>query len=86
MLEARGGCGGKIRACHVDYAGGKGMATKVHDMHSVPMCDEHHSAQHTWGWDSFEANFNLKPGDTLLAAEAYWLAWPGRIAWETRQQ
>lgn len=81
MLVDRGGCDGKVRACHVDYAGDKGVSTKVHDMHAVPMCDGHHTAQHSWGWRTFEANFKI---NALEAAKAYWMAWPGRRAWENR--
>lgn len=80
MLADRGGCSGKVRACHVDHAGGKGMGTKVADMHAIPMCDGHHTSQHAWGWMTFEANFKI---DGVLAAAAYWQAWPGRRAWET---
>lgn len=82
MLAEKGGCGGPIVAAHVDYAGGKGMSIKVHDKHAVPMCDDHHQAQHAWGWKTFEGNFGMSPGDTQMAAEAYWNAWPGRRAWE----
>lgn len=82
MLVAKGGCEGKVRACHVDYAGGKGIATKVHDKFAVPMCDGHHAAQHSWGWRTFEGNFKI---DAKLAADAYWHAWPGRVAWEGRE-
>lgn len=81
MLADRGGCDGKVRACHVDYAGDKGMGTKVHDKHAIPMCDGHHAAQHSWGWSTFEGNFKI---NALLAAEAYWRAWPGRSAWENQ--
>jgi hypothetical protein len=80
-LADRGGCAGKVRACHVDYAGDKGMATKVSDRHAIPMCDEHHRCQHTWGWQTFEANFKI---NALADAAAYWTAWPGRFAWEIR--
>ena len=31
-----------MRACHWDEAGDKGVATKVSDKFSLPMCDEHH--------------------------------------------
>ena len=84
MLIDRGGCSGKVRACHVDYAGDKGMSTKVHDKHAVPMCDGHHTSQHAWGWDSFEANYKIVP-NALEAAAAYWRAWPGRVAWEGQE-
>ena len=82
LLVDRGGCDGKIVAAHVDYAGGKGMGTKVPDMHAVPMCGGfhgHHAAQHAWGWKTFEANFKI---NALEAAKAYWQAWPGRRQWE----
>ncbi len=78
-LVTHGGCGGKVRACHVDYAGDKGMATKVHDKHALPMCDAHHGIQHGVGWDTFEGNYKI---NALADAEAYWNAWPGRLAWE----
>jgi hypothetical protein len=85
LLAGKGGCGGKIEAAHVDYAGDKGMGTKASDRFAVPMCSEHHAAQHRWGWQSFEGNFNMAPGDTLLAANAYWQAWPGRVRWEAER-
>jgi hypothetical protein len=78
-LSDRGGCGGKVRACHVDYAGDKGMGSKVHDRHCIPMCDTHHSVQHAVGWDTFEGNFKF---NALADAAAYWQAWPGHFAWE----
>lgn len=77
-------CEGGIEAAHVDYAGDKGMATKVADCHAIPMCSKHHAEQHRVGWRSFEAqhgNF-----DALSVAEQYWSAWPGRLAWERKQQ
>jgi len=82
LLAAKGGCEGRIEAAHVDYAGDKGMSTKTHDKNAVPLCSEHHRTQHAWGWDTFEGNFGMAPGDTLEAAKAYWQAWPGRRAWE----
>lgn len=85
LLADKGGCEGKMEAAHVDYAGGKGVATKVHDKFSIPLCSEHHRTQHSWGWQTFEGNFGMSPGDAKLAAEAYWQAWPGRIAWEARR-
>ena len=84
LLE-KGGCGGKVRACHVDYAGGKGMGLKVGDWFSLPMCDDHHGAQHTWGWKTFEANFRL---DALAISRAYWNAWLSTTMgrnWEAKQ-
>lgn len=82
LLADKGGCGGTMVAAHVDYAGGKGVGIKVHDKHCIPLCDDHHKAQHSWGWDTFEENFKLGIGGAALAAAAYWNAWPGRKAWE----
>jgi hypothetical protein len=65
-------CTGKVRACHVDYAGGKGMGVKVADMHAIPMCDGAHEEQHRIGWQSFEAKWNL--GALALAAQL-WGIW-----------
>lgn len=78
-LDNRGGCGGRMEAAHVDYAGDKGMGTKVSDRFTIPLCSDHHRSQHQWGWESFEANFKF---NALLAAQAYWHAWPGRRSWE----
>lgn len=80
-LADKGGCHGPIVAAHVDYAGGKGMATKVADRFAVPMCDEHHREQHTLGWQPFE---KLHDFDGLATAEAFWRAWPGRVKWERK--
>lgn len=77
-------CEGKIEAAHIDYAGGKGVATKVSDRFALPMCHRHHAEQHRLGWRSFEAqhgNFNA-----LQVSEQFWRAWPGRIAWERKQE
>ena len=82
VLDGRGGCSGRIVAAHVDYAGDKGMATKVSDRYAVPMCDGHHTVQHGWGWKSFESNFRI---DTLELSKAYydeWLKTPAGREWE----
>lgn len=85
LFEGMGaGCGGKMEAMHVDYAGDKGMGTKVSDRYAVPGCSGHHSRQHTIGWKSFEAEMGLAQGATLIFANGYWSKWPGRIAWEAR--
>lgn len=78
-LERHGGCNGSIEACHVDYAGGKGMGLKVSDKWTIPMCSEHHRTQHAWGWRRFEANFKI---DGLEDSKAYFEAWPGRLNYE----
>jgi hypothetical protein len=79
---SRGGCGGKIEAAHVDYAGDKGMSTKVSDRFAIQLCTSHHAEQHRIGWKAFEAKY---PGlDALRTAEFLWSQWPGRIPWERK--
>ncbi len=75
-------CDGGIEAAHVDYAGGKGLGTKVADCHALPMCRKHHAEQHRIGWRSFEVQHG--DFDALAVAEEYWRQWPGRIAWERK--
>lgn len=75
----QGGCSGKIEAAHVDYAGGKGMGTKVADRFAVPLCEAHHREQHNPGWTSFEAKYGL---NALRVANELWRRWPGRARWE----
>lgn len=74
-------CEGKMEAAHVDHAGGKGMGLKVADRHCIPLCSGHHSRQHKRGWATFEQEC-LGGKSAVAMAEAYWTAWPGRIAWE----
>lgn len=69
---SQGDCGGKIHACHVDYAGDKGMGTKVSDHFSIPMCTCHHAEQHNVGWETFEKRYRFR-GVNL--AEQYFGAW-----------
>lgn len=78
-LAAKGGCSGKVRACHVDHGGDKGMGTKVSDMYAMPMCDGHHAEQHRIGWRTFESLYRF---DAIIVAQAFWVAWPGRVLWE----
>lgn len=83
-LAAKGNCEGKIQAAHVDYAGDKGMGTKVRDSATVPLCELHHFVQHSCGWPQFERKLLGGEGKALEAAKVYWHAWPGRIAWERK--
>lgn len=80
ILARTGECRGKVRACHVDYAGDKGTATKVSDRFCIAMCDGHHAEQHR-GWKTFEAKYRINCLD--LAAQ-FWRAWPGRSVWERK--
>jgi len=82
VLERAGDCDGHMVAAHVDYAGDKGVGTKVSDRFAVPMCDAHHTRQHIWGWESFEKRYDLK---ALEHSHEYWRAWPGRAKWEAAQ-
>ena len=75
----QGGCSGKVQSAHVDYAGGKGMGTKVADRFSVPLCDAHHREQHNMGWTSFEMKHGI---NALRIANELWRRWPGRARWE----
>jgi len=75
-------CEGKIEACHVDYAGGKGMGTKVADRFAIPGCSGAHRRQHAIGWTRFEAETGI---NALRLANDFWKAWPGRSAWETKR-
>lgn len=81
-LCAGNSCGGRIEAAHVDHAGGKGIGTKVADKFAVPLCSEHHRLQHQWGWRRFQQAYTI---NAVNAAEQYWRAWPGRAAWEAKQ-
>lgn len=76
-------CDGKMEAAHVDHGGDKGMGTKASDRFAVPMCSTHHRKQHNIGWLTFQriyGGFNA-----VAVAESYWLRWPGRKAWEAKQ-
>lgn len=74
-----GTCAGRIEACHVDYAGGKGIGTKVADQFCVPMCAAHHAESHRAGIKTFEARHKV---NLLEGSKAYWRQWPGRAKWE----
>ncbi len=65
-------CMGKVRACHFDPFGDKGMGTKVSDSASFPMCDGHHAEQHARGWQTFQAEYEFDGRDVVTA---YWLEW-----------
>jgi hypothetical protein len=80
-----GGCEGKIEAMHLDFAGGKGMSTKVADSFAIPACSYHHRRQHTRGWISFCREFGVTKEQLLAAADRLWRAWPGRANWERKR-
>lgn len=73
-----------MEAMHLDFAGGKGVATKVADRYSLPACSRHHMRQHSKGWITFPQEIGVTQEMLLDASDRYWRAWPGRIAWERR--
>lgn len=75
-------CDGRIQSAHVDYAGGKGVGTKVADRHCIPLSEACHRLQHDKGWKWFDERILGAPGRGLMLAQAYWQAWPGRSRWE----
>ena len=77
-------CGGKIEAMHLDFAGGKGMSTKVADSYCLPACTVHHRLQHDKGWDTFCKLMGVTKQMLLDGAARLWRAWPGRVAWERK--
>lgn len=86
IFADHGGCEGKIEAAHLDFAGGKGVGSKVADRYSVPMCSAHHRLQHNKGWVTFPRSMGVTKEQLMLAAARLWNAWPGRIAWERKQR
>jgi hypothetical protein len=79
-----GNCEGKIEAMHLDFAGGKGVGTKVADQWALPCCSGHHRAQHTKGWLTFLNAVGHTKDGLLYMASKFWNAWPGRVAWERK--
>lgn len=68
-----GECEGKVRACHFDPWGDKGMGTKVSDSASMPMCDKAHAEQtDDLGWPDFQRKYEFDGRDVVTA---YWLEW-----------
>jgi hypothetical protein len=78
-------CSGKVRACHFDPWGNKGMGTKVSDSAAMPLCDGAHAEQtDVLGWPKFQTKYGFDGRDVVTA---YWLAWlrtPMGAAWESR--
>lgn len=82
LLAKTGECRGKVRACHYDPWGDKGMSTKSADRSALPMCDGHHAEQtEQLGWPGFERKYDF---DGRATAEVYWHEWPGRFAHERK--
>lgn len=80
ILAETGECRGRVRACHWDEAGDKGMGTKVSDKFALPMCDEHHRIQtDVAGWPDFQLQYGF---NAATVCAAFWQNWHGRAAWE----
>jgi hypothetical protein len=86
LFADSGDCAGKIEAAHLDFAGGKGIGTKVADRHCVPMCSYHHGLQHTKGWRTFMARLKTTQAELLAMAAWLWNKWPGRREWERKME
>lgn len=79
-----GGCEGKIEAMHLDFAGGKGVSTKVADRYAISGCSLHHKRQSDRGWKTFLTEVGHTKEGLLYAAAIMWSRWPGRPAWERK--
>jgi hypothetical protein len=85
VFSDMGGCEGKIEAAHLDFAGDKGLGTKVSDRYCLPFCSRHHRIQHDKGWETFMRMVGVSREQLLLASSRLWSAWPGRRQWEAKQ-
>jgi hypothetical protein len=88
IVDPKHVCRGKVRACHFDPWGDKGMSTKVSDSASLPMCDGAHAEQtDVLGWQDFQRKYAFDGRDVVTA---YWLEWsentPSGVAWVRRQE
>jgi hypothetical protein len=72
-------CAGKIEAAHTPDPMSKGVATKAADCNAIPACQHHHGVQTTKGWSAV----GLTRETAMAMADAYWSAWPQRLAWES---
>jgi hypothetical protein len=84
VWQGKGECGGKIEPQHLDFAGGKGVGTKVADRYVLPCCSVHHTWQHLWGWKTFLTRMEATESMALRVADRLWFKWPGRPAWERK--
>ena len=80
-------CEGKVRACHFDPWGDKGVSSKVADAAALPMCDGAHAEQtDRIGWPKFQRKYAFDGGHVVTA---YWLEWlktPAGRAWEIEHE
>jgi hypothetical protein len=79
-------CFGKVRACHFDPWGNKGVGTKVADQACMPMCDGAHAEQtDVLGWPKFQRKYEFDGRDVVTAYWTEWLSTPMGKAWEAKQ-
>ncbi|PTQ12929.1 hypothetical protein CLG96_01955 [Sphingomonas oleivorans] len=55
------------------------MGTKTEDWNTIPLCDGHHKAQHSKGWQTFQAMFDF---DASALAVEYAERSPHRSKWD----
>src|SRR5690349_10329989 len=84
VFADHGGCSGKTEAMHLDFAGDKGMGSKVSDRYSLPACSAHHGLQHQKGWNTFCKLMGVTKEQLLVGAAKLWHQWPSRLAWERK--
>jgi hypothetical protein len=77
-------CHGKMQAAHTNDKTTKGVGTKCADRFAIPLSLGCHWHQHEIGWPEFARRY-LGGMPPPVIATGYWLAWPGRIAWERKQ-
>jgi hypothetical protein len=88
LQDSKHVCEGKVRACHFDPWGDKGIGTKVSDSASLPMCDGAHAEQtEKLGWPDFQHKYEFDGRDVVTA---YWTEWldntPMGRAWQAKQE
>lgn len=76
-------CGGRMEAAHGPHKASKGIGTKCADQFAMPLSTLCHVLQHTKGWPWFSREI-LSGRDPIEVTAAYWQAWPGRRAWEMK--
>lgn len=80
-------CEGKVRACHFDPWGDKGVSTKVADAASLPMCDAAHAEQtDVLGWPAFQRKYAFDGGHVVTAYWTEWLSTPAGRRWAAEHE
>lgn len=76
-------CDGKIQAAHVRFGNDGGVGMKPGDNFTLPLCAEHHAAQHRIGEPSFWQQAKMDPH---AIAKALWDQSPHRHKWEQKMK